>query len=114
MSTRRTLERYSALAVLEELLEAGLEVEADRPHLRIRPAADVAKKLLTEARRLKPYLLDLLDPPAPDGPCPDCGDPYYARQPLGQWTCMVCGDLSAEEIADVARCPQGRPVREGS
>lgn len=114
MSTRRTLERYSALVVLEELLEAGLEMEADRPHLRIRPADDVPEELLAEAKRLKPYLLDLLDPPAPDGPCPDCGDPYYARSPLGRWTCMACGDLPAEDITDVICRLEGRPVRESA
>lgn len=103
MTTRRALERYSGLVVLEELLEAGLEVEADRPQLRIRPAHNVPDELLAEARRLKPYILDVLDPPAPEEPCPDCAETYFARRPLGRWTCLGCGDIAIDAAVRVVR-----------
>lgn len=103
MTTRRALERYSALVVLEDLLEAGLTVEADRPHLRIRPAGDLPDDLRDEAVRLKPYILEVLDPPAPDAPCPGCGERYYGRRPLSPWMCLGCGELETEELADVVR-----------
>lgn len=92
--------RVRALKVLEEMLDAGLEVEADRPHLRIRPAARLTDDLRRRAQKLKPELLDALDPPKPDRPCEGCGFVNYVRRPTGRWRCLECWPLTAREAAD--------------
>lgn len=92
-------DRVRALEVLEEMLAAGLEVEADRPHLRVRPASRLTPELEERARSVKPELLDALDPPRPDGPCPDCGSLAYVRPPLGEWECLTCTELTEPERA---------------
>lgn len=94
MTTRRRLERVAALELLERLLEAGLKVDVDRPRLVLRPADRLDPALREEAARLKPVLLELLDPAPPAGPCPACGGAAFGRRPLGRWTCLACGDLA--------------------
>lgn len=91
--------RVRALEVLEDLIAAGLEVEAERPHLRIRPADRVTPELEERARAVKPELLDSLDPPTPDGPCETCGSINYVRRPAGRWRCLECWDLTADEAS---------------
>lgn len=93
-------DRVRALEVLEEMLDAGLEVEADRPHLRVRPASRLTSELEERARSVKPELLGALDPPMPDGPCPDCGSINYTRRPTGNWRCLECWPLTAREGSD--------------
>lgn len=91
--------RVRALYVLEEMLDAGLTVEADRPHLRIRPADRLTPEIEERAREVKPELLDALDPPTPDGPCETCGSVNYVRRPAGRWRCLDCWPLTADEAA---------------
>lgn len=90
--------RVRALEVLEEMLDAGLRVEADRPYLRVRPAARLTDDLRRRAQELKPELLDALDPPKPDGPCSDCGGVNYVRPAVGRWECLDCTSLPPERI----------------
>lgn len=91
--------RIRALEVLEDILAAGLEVEADRPHLRIRPADRVTPALEERARAVKPELLDALGPPGPDGPCETCESVNYGRRAAGRWRCLECWHLTADEAA---------------
>lgn len=95
-----TWPRVRALKVLEEMLDAGLEVEADRPHLRVRPASRLTDDLKRRVREVKSELLDALDPPKPEGPCPDCGSINYVRRPAGHWRCLDCWPLTANEAAN--------------
>lgn len=108
---RALLERVAALDLLERLLEAGVHVEADRPHLRLRPAERLTVELREEALRLKPYVLDVLNPPTPDDVCPACGGPFLARMAFGLWECWTCSDRPPEEVHELARIDRdGREV----
>lgn len=89
--------RVRALEVLEDMLAAGLRVKADRPHLSVRPADRLTDDLERRAREVKPELLDALDPPKPEDPCPDCGSLAYVRPPLGKWECLTCTELTEPE-----------------
>lgn len=91
--------RVRALEVLEEMLGAGLTVEANRPHLRLRPAQRLTPELADWARAVKPELLDALDPPYPQEPCSGCGAVNYVRRAAGRWKCLGCWDLTADEAA---------------
>lgn len=93
-------ERIRALEVLEDLLEAGVHVEPRRPHLYVEPADRLTTHLEQRVRAVKPELLDVLDPPPPEGPCAKCGAVNLVRRPAGRWRCLECWDVEAEEAAE--------------
>lgn len=91
--------RVAALKLLEELLEAGFEVEANRRQDRVvvRPGSRLTDALRDRIRDRKDALVAVLDPAPPEEPCPDCGTLAYARPPLGKWECLTCTELTEPE-----------------
>lgn len=93
--------RVQALEVLEDMLGAGVEiVEARRPDLYVEPAHRLTARLEVRIRAVKPHLLDVLDPPEPDGPCEACGAINFVRRSLGHWRCPDCRPIVPAEVAE--------------
>lgn len=94
--------RVAALELLEELLEDGFGVSADRDEFVVYlwPFPELSAERHRAIRGLKSELVDLLDPEPPEGPCPDCGTINYTRRPAGEWRCMECWPLTAREASE--------------
>lgn len=94
-------DRVAALELLEDLLEAGFQVEADRREDRVvvSPGSRLTDDLRDRIRRRKAALVEILDPAPPEGPCPACGGISFVRRPLGRWGCLACTDLTKPERA---------------
>lgn len=95
------LRRTAAFTLLEDLLEAGFKVQADRTEdmVYVGPSSRLTPEIRERIRKLKPALLDVMAPKAPDGPCRACGETSFVRTVLGPWRCARCTDLPPEEIA---------------
>jgi hypothetical protein len=78
----------TALQVLAEFRELGGWLIPAGERLLWQSPVEPPPRLIEGLRERKADLLKLLQ--KPDGPCPECGVPYYWQDSAGQWHCGTC------------------------
>lgn len=93
------MRHLGALRLLEDLLERGCQVRANREEgkVAVAPSRRLSRSLRRRIRDAKPGLIDVLDPSPPTRPCGACESLVFVRRAVGDWRCMECWTVTADD-----------------